>query len=99
MIIYRGNKAVCGIQLTIDRVWRYSMSGGDVLTVKVIDHSGNEIVKVYTMEDVDRQDKMITVELSEADTLCLEAGRGKITADLNGYMAVRPTAIYIKEEI
>lgn len=99
MIIHRGKKAVCGIQLTIDKVWRYVLSRGEVLTVKVVDSAGNDIVKTYTAEDVDPIDKMIRVELSETDTLCLEAGRGKISADVNGYLAVEPTSIYIKEEL
>jgi hypothetical protein len=99
MIIYRGNKAVCGIQLTIDKTWRYVLSRGDVLTVKVIDSAGNDIVKTYTAEDVDPIDKMIRVEFSETETLCLEAGRGRLSADVNGYLAVEPTSIYIKEEL
>jgi hypothetical protein len=99
MIIYRGNKAVCGIQLTIDKTWRYVLSRGDVLTVKVVDSAGNDIVKTYTAEDVDPIDKMIRVEFSETETLCLEAGRGRLSADVNGYLAVKPTSIYIKEEL
>lgn len=99
MTIYRGSKAVCGITLTIDRVWRYVMTAGDVLTVRFADNEGTKIVQTYTSEDVDPRDKIVTVRLTESDTLNLNPGRGTIAFDMNGYLAGRPTSIFIKEEV
>ena len=99
MIIYTGKKAVCGIQLTIDRVWRYVMTAEDVLTVKVSDEYGNVISTELTQEDVDVIDKMVTVAFSGAQTSQLEAGRGKLMAHRNDLVAVQPQKITIKGAI
>lgn len=97
MIIFKGKRAVCGIQLTIDRVWRYVMQAGETVTVKIIDNASNIITKVYTSADVDSGDKMITVELSEAETEAMALGRGTITAYFNDLVVIPPIAIYVKE--
>ena len=96
MTIYTGKEAVCGIQLTIDRVWRYVMTAEDVLTVKLSDEYGNVISTELTQEDVDTIDKMITVTFSKAQTSQLEAGRGKLMAYLNDLVVVQPQKIMIK---
>jgi hypothetical protein len=96
MTIYTGKKAVCGIQLTIDRVWRYVMTAEDVLTVKVSDEYGNVISTELTHEDVDVIDKMVTVTFSGTQTSQLEAGRGKLMAYLNDLVVVQPQKIIIK---
>jgi hypothetical protein len=96
MTIYTGKKAVCGIQLTIDRVWRYVMTAEDVLTVKVSDEYGNVISTELTQEDVDVIDKMVTVTFSGAQTSQLKAGRGKLIAYLNDLVVVQPQKILIK---
>lgn len=99
MIIYKGKKAVCGIQLTIDRVWRYVMTDQDLLTVRITDDEHNTITKTYTNADVDSIDKMITVELSPEDTSQLSLGRGVITAYMNELAVLTPHEIYIKEAL
>ena len=96
MKIYTGKKAVCGIQLTIDRVWRYVMTAEDELTVKVSDEYGNVISTELTQEDVDVIDKMVTVTFSGVQTSQLEAGRGKLMAYLNDLVVVQPQKIMIK---
>lgn len=96
MTIYKGKKAVCGIQLTIDRVWRYVMTAEDVLTVKVSDEYGNVISTELTQKDVDVIDKMVTVTFSGTQTSQLEAGRGKLMAYLNDLVVVQPQKIIIK---
>jgi hypothetical protein len=96
MTIYTGKKAVCGIQLTIDRVWRYVMTAEDVLTVKVSDEYGNVISTELTQEDVDVIDKMVTVTFSGAQTSQLMPGRGKLMAYLNDLVVVQPQKIIIK---
>ena len=96
MNIYVGKEAVCGIQLTIDRVWRYVMTAEDVLTVKVSDEYGNVISTELTQKDVDVIDKMITVTFSGTQTSQLEAGRGKLMAYLNDLVVVQPQKIIIK---
>ena len=99
MIIYKGKKAVCGIQLTIDRVWRYAMTDQDLLTVRITDDEHWTITKTYNSDDVDSIDKMITVELSAEDTSQLSLGRGIITAYMNELCVLPPKTIYIKEAL
>lgn len=99
MIIYKGKRAVCGIQLTIDRVWRYAMSDQDLLTVRITDDEHWTITKTYTSADIDSIDKMITVELSAEDTSQLSLGRGIIAAYMNELCVLPPTEIYIKEAL
>lgn len=99
MIIYKGKKAVCGIQLTIDRVWRYVMTDQDLLTVRITDDERHTVTKTFMNEDVDSIDKMITVELSPEDTSQLSLGRGVITAYMNELCVLPPKTIYIKEAL
>lgn len=96
MIIYTGKEAVCGIQLTIDRVWRYVMTASDVLTVKAADEYGNVISTELTHEDVDSIDKMITVVFPPSLTARLEEGNGRLMAYLNDLVVVQPQKIKIK---
>lgn len=96
MTIYKGKKAVCGIQLTIDKVWRYAMTAEDVLTVKISDEFGNAISTELTNEDVDSVDKQVTVIFTSTQTSQLEAGRGKLMAYLNDLVVVQPQKIIIK---
>ena len=99
MTIYTGKEAVCGIQLTIDKVWRYILTATDVLTVKVSDEYGNIIGVELTQEDVDVIDKMVTVTFSGAQTSQLETGRGKLMAYLNDLVVIQPQKIMIKGAI
>lgn len=99
MIIYKGKRAVCGIQLTIDRVWRYAMTDQDTLTVRITDDEHWTLTKTYTSADVDAIDKQITVELSAEDTAQLSLGRGILTAYMNELSVIPPTEIYIKEAL
>lgn len=97
MTIYKGKKAVCGILLTIDRVWRYVLSAEDTLTVRITDSAGNAITKTYGKADVDPETKYITVELQPEDTAGMSLGRGKLSAVMNDLVVVRPTRIMVKE--
>lgn len=99
MIILKGKRAVCGIQLTIDRAWRYVMQDQDLLTVRITDDERHTITKTYTSDDVDDIDKMITVELSPEDTSQLSLGRGIITAYMNELGVLPPQEIMIKEAL
>ena len=96
MNIYVGKDAVCGIQLTIDRVWLYVMTAPDVLTVKAADEYGNVIAQELTREDVDSIDKMVTVRFTANQTAKLMPGRGKLMAYLNDLVVVQPQKIIIK---
>lgn len=96
MIIYTGKKAVLGIQLAIDRVWRYVMLPADILTVKVSDEYGNVISQELTAEDVDSVDKQVTVRFTANQTAQLMPGRGKLMAYLNDLVVVQPQKIMIK---
>jgi len=99
MIIYTGKQAVFGIQLTIDKVWRYAMTATDVLTVKVSDEYGSVISTELTQEDMDNVDKQVTVTYSSAQTAQLMPGRGKLMAYLNDLVVVQPQKIMIKGAI
>ena len=96
MNIYVGKDAVCGIQLTIDRVWRYVMTATDVLTVKAADEYGNVISTQLTSEDVDSIDKMVTVRFTANQTAQLMPGRGKIMAYMNDLVVLKSQKILIK---
>ena len=99
MIIFSGKRAVCGIQLTIDRKWRYALQEGETCTVKIVDNDYNVLTKVYTSADVDPIDKMITVELTPEETSLMALGRGTISAYFNDLVALPPIAIYVKEAL
>ena len=99
MNIYIGKEAVCGIQLTIDKVWRYVMLPTDVLTVKASDEYGNVISQELTAEDVDSVDKQVTVRFTANQTAQLMPGRGKLMAYLNDLVVVQPQKILIKGAI
>jgi 3-methyladenine DNA glycosylase Mpg len=96
MNIYVGKDAVCGIQLTIDRVWRYVMTATDVLTVKASDEYGNVIAQELTADDVDSIDKMVTVRFTANQTAQLMPGRGKIMAYMNDLVVLKSQKILIK---
>lgn len=97
MTIYKGKKAVCGILLTIDKVWRYVLSAEDTLTVKIIDSAGNTITKTYGSADVDKESKYVTVNLDPAETAAMSIGRGKLTACMNELVVIPPKTIMVKE--
>lgn len=96
MNIYVGKEAVCGIQLTIDKVWRYVMTATDVLTVKAADEYGNVISQELTSEDVDSIDKMVTVRFTANQTAQLMPGRGKLMAYMNDLVVLKSQKIMIK---
>jgi len=97
MTVYKGKEAVCGIQLTVDRVWRYIMTDNDTLIVKVSDEKGHTISKEFTSNDVDSIDKKITVIFTPEQTAGLTVGNGKIAAYLNELVVLPPQKIKIKE--
>ncbi len=97
MIIYKGKQAVCGIQLTIDRVWRYIMTDTDKLTVKITDCAGHSVINEYNSSAVDSEDKMITADFSAEQTSNLISGLGKLVVFLNDLVVVQPQRVMIKE--
>ena len=99
MIIYRGKEAVFGIQLTIDKVWRYALQNGEKCIVKIVDNDRNVFTKVYTSADVDSIDKTITVRLSDAETAAMALGRGTLTAYFNDLVSIPPTEFFVKEAL
>lgn len=99
MNIYIGNKAVCGIQLTIDKVWRYVLSDTDIVTVRITDSEGYTLEKTYTKADVDGNTKMIVVALSPEETSLFHTGHAKITAYMNDLCVLPFKYINIKEAL
>ena len=99
MNIYVGKEAVCGIQLTIDKVWRYAMTAEDTLTVKVADTEGNVISTILNNSAVDSIDKMVTVIFPASLTAHLVPGKGKLMAYMNDLVVLPAQKIMIKEAI
>ena len=99
MNIYVGKEAVCGIQLTIDKVWRYAMTAEDTLTVKVADTEGNVISTILNNSAVDSIDMMVTVIFPASLTAHLVPGKGKLMAYMNDLVVLPAQKIMIKEAI
>lgn len=75
------------------------MTATDRLEVKVFDSKLKPIIKTYTSTDVDPIDKMVTVELLEAETASMAVGRGTIRAYMNDLVVLPPIEIYVKEAL
>lgn len=99
MKIYIGKDAVCGIQLTIDKVWRYVLSDNDIVTVRITDSEGHTLEKTYTKADIDSDTKMIKVSLTAEETALFHTGHAKITAYMNGLCVLPFKYIYVKEAL
>lgn len=100
LTVYRGQKIAIGIQLTVDKEWRYSLQSNEKLTVQ-IRTDRNEVVleKVYTADDVDPDDKIITARFDEKETQEFNVGDFYITAFVDGYMIFTPKKIKVKDVI
>lgn len=99
MTITRSYKAVFGIQLSFDRIWRYILSGDDVLTLDFygLSSSIKLLTKQLTAEDVDEKDKIVNVELSEQETAIFPCGMIKMIGTIDGIVCVPTKFICVKE--
>ena len=96
--IFRGNKAVCGVQLVVDKVWRYQLQEGEQLTVEIRDAENVPVLtKEFTSETIDNYDHIAVVELSENETALLTEDKYYITAFVDGYVVLKPVPVYVKE--
>lgn len=100
-IFYRGHKAVCGIQLVVDGIWRYQLQEGEQLTVEIRDESNTAVItKTFGASDIDTKDKIATAEFSESETSTLNAdNKYFITAFVDGYVVLPAKPIYVKEVV
>lgn len=99
MKIYTGKSAVFGIQLVIDKIWRYVMTEHDTLTVRIVDNAGYTIEKTYTNVDVESDSKMIIVNLTSEETSHLHTGYAKIAAYMNNLCVLPFRYIKVKEAV
>jgi hypothetical protein len=99
MTIIKGKEAVFGIQLTIDRQWRYKMTSSDLLTVRLTDSSGYTLTKELTSSSVNDIDNSVTVRLAPEETAELAAGRGRFAAYMNELAVIPPTEFFVKEAL
>lgn len=100
MIIYRGQKASFGVLLTVDENWKYELQVDETLTVEIRNVDNEAVItKNFTKADVDNKDKIVSVTLSEEETKTLEKGRNYICLSVNGYIAMKPRLIVVKDVI
>lgn len=99
MIIVKGKETVFGIQLTIDRQWRYKMTSTDLLTVRMIDNAGTPLTKTYTNENIDDVDGSVAVTLTTQETSAMALGRGRFMAYMNELAVIPPTEFFVKEAL
>lgn len=100
MIIYRGQKVSFGVLLTVDKNWKYELQADETLTVEIRNVDNEAVItKKFTKSDVDKKDKIISVTLSEEETKTLEKGRNYICLSVNGYIAMKPRPVIVKDVV
>lgn len=69
LVVYAGHHISVGIQLVVDKVWRYALQSDEQLTVQLrTPDDAVKLEKVYTSADVDEEDKIVNVTLDGEDT-------------------------------
>lgn len=98
--IYRGQKALCAIQLLVDNHWRYILKDTDVLNVQ-LRNADNEIIisKNFTKENVDEITKQVAVPFSEEETAALTQNKYFISAFMDGYVVLSSQPVYVREVV
>lgn len=99
LIIYAGHKISTGIQLIVDKVWRYKLQNNEQLTVQLraLDDTV-KISKVYTAADVDDIDRIVTVTFDGNDTN-LPEGDYYLVATVDDYVVFPPVPVKIREVV
>ena len=99
LVIYSGHKVSIGIQLIVDKVWRYSLQSNEQLTVQLRKPDDSVVLeKVFTSEDVDAEDKIVTVTLDGEDTN-LPEGDYFLVAFADDYLIFEPKPVLIRKVV
>lgn len=99
LIIYAGHKISIGIQLVVDGVWRYKLQNNEQLTVQL--RTPEDVVtveKVYTVADVDDEDKIVNVTFDGSDT-DLPDGKYYLVAFVDDYVIFNPELVEIRKVV
>lgn len=97
--IYARYKASLGIQLVVDKVWRYVLQSNEQLTVQFRKPDDTvALEKVYTSADVDPDDKIVNVELDAEDTN-LPDGMYYLCAFVNSFVVINAHPIAIRKVV
>lgn len=99
LVIYAGHKVSIGIQLIVDRVWRYKMQSNEQLTVQLRNQADSVVLeKVFTSADVDDEDKIVNVTLTGEDTN-LPDGKYYLCAFVDDYLIFDAKPVIIRKVV
>lgn len=99
LVIYAGHKVSIGIQLIVDKVWRYSLQSNEQLTVQLRKPDDSVVLeKVFTSADVDDEDKIVTVTLDGEDTN-LPDGKYFLCAFVDDYVIFSAKPVVIRKVV
>lgn len=99
LTIYAGHKISLGMQLTVDKIWRYTLQNDEQLTVQLRQPDDTVVLsKSYTAEDVDAEDKIINVTLNGDDTN-LPEGRYYLVGLVDDYVVFEPKPVDIRKVV
>ena len=99
LVIYSGHKVSIGIQLIVDRVWRYKLQNDEQLTVQLRKPDDTVVLeKVFTSSDVDDEDKIVNVTLDGEDTN-LPEGDYFLVAFADDYLIFEPKPVLIRKVV
>lgn len=97
--IYARYKACLGVQLVVDKVWKYVLGDSDQLTVQFRKPDDTvALEKVYTASDVDPDDKIVNVELDAEDTN-LPDGIYYLCAFVGSFVVINARPIAIRKVV
>ena len=99
LVIYAGYKISIGIQLVVDRVWRYTLQSDEQLTVQIRKPDDTIVLtKTYTKADVDPEDKIVNVTLNGEDTN-LPSGNYYLVGLVDDYVIFKPKPVVIRKVV
>lgn len=99
LVIYAGHKVSIGIQLIVDRVWRYKLQSNEQLTVQLRNPDDSVVLeKVFTSADVDEEDKIVNITLDGEDTN-LPDGKYFLCAFVDDYLIFDAKPVVIRKVV
>ena len=99
LVVYSGHHISVGIQLVVDRVWRYALQSDEQLTVQLRKPDDTVVLeKVFTSADVDDEDKIVNVTLDGEDTN-LPDGKYYLCAFVDDYVIFDAKPVVIRKVV
>ena len=99
LVVYAGHKVSIGIQLIVDKVWRYSLQSTEQLTVQLRKPDDSVVLeKVFTSSDVDDEDKIVNVTIDGEDTN-LPDGKYFLCAFVDDYVIFSAKPVVIRKVV